>query len=205
MSCNIGTGAGITNGTIAFLILRKLKWGATWCFCHVMPLPSAVASHGATGIGVGVMYYHLDWSQHVMQKAQSMIPFLGQDDQHKAKQDFFGHVTPLVPAWHHVMQIVLSMAPLHFLCHDNKWVQHYFWSFDTTGTGSSVTCCQQHNKWHHCIPSVKTTEMKCNITFLSCNAMGVDISDMMSMVLSMGPLYSLGQQELKWSATWLFW
>ena len=42
----------IKNGTFAFLRLRQLKYGATGLFCHIMPLVSALASHGTIGIDV---------------------------------------------------------------------------------------------------------------------------------------------------------
>ena len=53
-----------------------------------------------------------------------------------------------------------------------------FWSFDTIGTGISVTWSPHHHQWHHCIPYVKKTKMRCNITFVLwlCEAIEISIT-----------------------------
>ena len=55
------------------------------------------------------------------------LHFLGQDDKHKVKHYFFGHVTPLALANKQMMPIVFSVAPVYFLGQDNQnEVQHDF-------------------------------------------------------------------------------
>ena len=77
--------------------------------------------------------------------------------------------------WHHVMMLVLSMAQFHLLAqYDQMRWNMTFWSFDTTGTHISVTCCQQHQQCHNCISYIKTAVMKGNTIFWSCDTNGTN-------------------------------
>ena len=58
----------------------------------------------------------------------------------------------------------------------------------------NIMQCGQHHQWQHCISYVKIMNMRCIMTFRSCDITGTSIG-MMSLLLSMIPLYSLGQAD----------
>ena len=73
------------------------------------------------------------------------------------------------------------------------------WSCDIICTNSGITGCQ----WHHCIPKVKMTEMRCNMMFGHMMPLVPTSHDPNGVYNSTIAILRSGQ--LNWDATWLFW
>ena len=66
---------------------------------------------------------------------------------------------------HHVMLMALSMAQLHLLVQDHQSEIKMTMSCDAiVGTSGSITWCQQHLYWHHCLPYIMTMKKRCYMT-----------------------------------------
>ena len=126
---------------------------------------------------------------------------LGQDDQNEVQHNIFGHVIPFGPALAscHPYSIVHGTIPF-LRSRKLKWdATLLFGHLLPLALAISVTWCQQQYQWHHCIPWVTVTNMRCNMTFWvmwfhwywhHCHVMLI--------VSSVAPVHFLG-------ATWFLW
>ena len=140
----------VINSTIAFVRSRGSQWDAAWPFL------------------VMLCYWHQHW-HHLMLMALSMLPLflLGQDNHEQVSMTFSQvMVLPLVSLSHYanslIYDIILFVKMIKTRC------SMVFSSCHTIVTGSMRY--QLHCQWHHCICKIKTTEMKWNMTFCSCDA-----------------------------------
>ena len=94
-----------------------------------------------------------EFCDHVMSLAPSRetLHLFGQDNQNKVQHDCW-------PCDHMLLALEscdvdgTANEKLHLLDQDNQnELQHDFWSSDVSGTSASITKCQWHCKWHHCI------------------------------------------------------
>ena len=93
------------------------------------------------------------------------LHLLGQANQIEVQHDFFVDVIPLalmlssydVNGIKNDTYVFLSSRQLKY---DVTWLLHHFIPL---ALHISVTLCQLHHQWHHCIPSDKTIELMCNM------------------------------------------
>ena len=104
----------------------------------------------------------------------------------------FGHVM------HLMMALASSMVQLHVLAQDNQnEVWHDFWSCNAISTSTCITLCLQYHQLHHCIPYVKMIKKVYIMKFfwVMFHQLYWHWHHMMLTVLSVVPLYSLGQDD----------
>ena len=122
-----------------------------------------------------VMWYILYWHwHHVMLMVFSIVQLHVSSRWWKwgAIQWHFGHFMQLALAQplHDATGINGSIAFL--MTRQIKWCNMTFWSFDPTGTDTSLTWCQQHHQWHHSLPKCNTIKSG-SLWLLSCDAIGI--------------------------------
>ena len=152
----------IMNSIIMFLRSRYSKWGAPWLFSHMISLALSLVSHYADGvINCSITFLRsrqlnwdatwLIWSCDAFDTSITWCPWHQQWHHYIAYVkmiDMRCNMTFVVMwhhglwHWHHMMPMVSSMLPLHFLGQDNQnWDAPLVFLFMLF-----------HWYWHHMMP-----------------------------------------------------
>ena len=162
----------IINIPIAFFRSRQLKWAATWFFGHVMLL--RISTDITTSLAFVLVSCHaIAWVSASFDQnsiINGTIAFLLSRWSNKGQNDLL--VRPHYWPWHHVILTVLSMAPFNSLNQDNQnEFQHYLFGHVMPLLLVSVSCYA--NGIINGTTALLKLQMKCNMTFWSCDAISI--------------------------------
>ena len=166
-------GKSIIHCTIAFLRLTiKMRCNIIFFFMssywhhywnHMMPLPLVLMSYYTTAL--------VSASYDVVPTFNDTIPLLRSRLFKQCATWLFCHLTPveLASFSNYANSIISGTMVFLRLRQCNEGAKLVMWCH-LDATGVIIMWCRQHQKQHHCSPWVMLMEMRCNISFWSCDA-----------------------------------
>ena len=128
-----------------------------------------------------VLWYQWNWCQCHMLMASAISPryFLGQDNWNELQLTFWScdAIGIGISIKSSGAYGIVSGTFTFLKSRQAKWtVTWMFRTFDASGIGVGIKYFHQHCQWYHCIPYFKVMKIRCNMTFLICDTIGIGIS-----------------------------